>query len=123
MDTKTKSINFTLALAFASISLFSLSNTNPYKNEGKKPGETEKTIKEYFKFPSVLIPTLESLKESNIKIEVLFATDKNGNVNFALAKTNNLKLKNEIEKQFLGLHLEKVKQDVVHSITLNFRLI
>ena len=78
--------------------------------------ETEKTIKDYFKFPQIVIPVNESRK-----IEVLFTTDQNGQVNFVLAKTSDQNLKTEIEKQFSKLSLTKLKKEVVHSVTLNIK--
>jgi hypothetical protein len=93
---------------------------NNTPSSGTVTNETEKTIRNYFKFPQVLIPSMESKSRSS-KIEVLFTTDKNGKVNFVLAKTQDQKLKSEIEKQFSNLCLEKIKQDVVHSVVLNFR--
>lgn len=78
--------------------------------------ETEKTIKDYFKFPQIVIPMNESQK-----VEVLFTTNQNGNVDFVLAKTADQNLKAEIEKQFLKLNLTKLKSNVVHSITLNIK--
>ncbi|MBL7920219.1 MAG: hypothetical protein JNJ40_07875 [Bacteroidia bacterium] len=80
--------------------------------------ETEKTIKDYFKFPQIVIPVNESQK-----VEVLFTTNTNGHVDFVLAKTNDQYLKTEIEKQFLKLNLEKIKSNVVHSITLNIKTV
>ena len=77
--------------------------------------ETEKTIKASLKFPEGLIV--------NQKIEVLFTTNQTGNVNFVLAKTNNISLKKEIEKQFSALQLTKLKENVVHSLVLNFKTI
>lgn len=94
------------------------SNTTP--STTSLTNETEKTIHDFFKFPHVLIPRLVEKGQTN-KIEVLFTTDINGNVNFVLAKTKDLLLKKEIEKQFTNLHLKKIKQDVVHSVVLNFR--
>jgi hypothetical protein len=78
--------------------------------------ETEKTIKESVKFPS-------NINLSNQKVEILFTTNLKGDVNFVLAKTTNNTLKNEIEKQFYNMHLTKLKNDVVHSIVLNFKTI
>ncbi len=76
--------------------------------------ETEKIIKESIIF---------STPVSNQKVEILFSTNTNGEVNFVLAKTTDIKLKSEIEKQFSHLHLLRLKTDVVHSITLNFKTI
>ena len=83
--------------------------------------ETVKTIKDYFKFPRILMPYQEEHILQNNKVEVLFSTDKNGKVNFVLAKTEDKSLKTEIEKQFSNLQLTKLKHDVVHSVTLNFK--
>ncbi len=80
--------------------------------------ETEKTIKDYFKFPQIVIPVNESQK-----IEVLFTTNVNGHVDFVLAKTNDKSLRTEIEKQFSKLNLIKLKSNVVHSITLNIKTV
>jgi len=100
--------------------LLAKSNTTP--STGTNTTATEKTIHDYFKFPRILIPRLEE-KGHTSKVEVLFTTDQNGNVNFVLAKTDDQLLKTEIEKQFANLHLKKVKQNVVHSVVLNFRTI
>jgi hypothetical protein len=121
---KTKVNKLTKLVLLLSLSLttfFAVSNNTPVSNSVTV--ETEKTIRNYFKFPQVLIPHHELKTSRANKVEVLFTTDKAGNVNFVLAKTNDLKLKQEIEKQFLTLHLEKVKQDVVHSVVLNFKTI
>ncbi len=80
--------------------------------------ETEKTIKDYFKFPQIFIPVNESQK-----VEVLFTTNEKGHVDFVLAKTNDQNLKAEIEKQFLKLNLDKIKSNVVHSVTLNIKTV
>jgi hypothetical protein len=87
-----------------------------------EPKETEKTIRNYFKFPQILIPYYDSKKATAHKVEVLFTTDNKGKVNFALAKTEDPLLKQEIEKQFSNLRLLKVKQNTVHSVVLNFSL-
>jgi hypothetical protein len=99
-------------------SLLAKPNTSPVS--GTITRETERTIRNYFKFPQILIPHMEPKGTCN-KVEVLFTTDRNGNVNFVLAKTGNGKLKAEIEKQFLNLRLARIKQNVVHSVVLNFK--
>jgi hypothetical protein len=80
-----------------------------------------KSIKDYFKFPHMLLPYKQTGQVHSNRVEVLFATDKNGQVNFAFAKTEDPELKREIEKQFLHLHLSQLKEDVVHSVVLNFK--
>ena len=78
--------------------------------------QTEKTIKEHVKFPKLILPVSQ-----NEKIEVVFTTSANGNVDFVLAKTKNESLKKDIEQQFLGLTLNKLKANVAYSIVFNFK--
>jgi hypothetical protein len=99
--------------------LTAVSNNTPSSNT--VTNETEKTIRNYFKFPQILLPHYEVKSVQENKVEVLFTTDKTGKVNFVLAKTSDQQLKLEIEKQFSNLLLIKVKQNVVHSVTLNFK--
>lgn len=81
--------------------------------------ETEKTIKEHVKFPKLILP----VQQQEQKVEVVFTTSENGNVNFVLAKTDNREVKAEIEKQFSKLNLNKLKANVAYSIVLNFKTI
>jgi hypothetical protein len=84
----------------------------------------EKTLRDFLKFPQVLVPQIKTKSAGLLqKVEVLFITGKSGAVNFAFAKTDNKQLKSEIEKQFLNLSFEKLKADVVHSVTLSFKTI
>ena len=92
-------------------------NTPPRKTTNIS---AEKTIREYFKFPQVLLPFVES-NSTESKVEVFFTTNEVGKVNFVLAKTLNSKLKEEIERQFMDLVLPQMKGNVTHSVTLNFR--
>lgn len=116
-----KTINLTKIILITGLiltTLVAVSNTTP--SSSAVPAETEKTIRNYFKFPQVLLPHYESKTTSN-RVEVLFTTDKTGKVNFVMAKTIDKELKLEIEKQFSNLQLSKLKQNVVHSVVLNFR--
>ena len=79
---------------------------------------TEKTIKEHVKFPKLILPI-----QKDQRIEVIFTTSENGNVNFVLAKTDNKEAKTEIEKQFSKLNLNKLKANVAYSVVLNFKTI
>ena len=81
--------------------------------------ETEKTIKEHVKFPKLILP----VQQQSQKVEVIFTTAENGNVNFVLAKTTNKEVKVEIEKQFSKLNLNKLKANVAYSVVLNFKTI
>ena len=87
------------------------------------PPSPEKSIANYFKFPSILIPYNESKANAPVKVEVIFTTDKVGNVTYAYAKTRDLKLKKEIEKQFSTFKLPQIKENVAHSVTLNFQYV
>ena len=119
---KTLFNNLTKLVLITGLSLFTLSvKSNTAPKSSTATTETEKTIKDYFKFPQILMPHKESKMTQSNKVEVLFTTDKNGKVNFVLAKTYDQELKSEIEKQFFTLHLSKLKQDVVHSVVLNFK--
>lgn len=80
--------------------------------------ETEKTIKEHVRFPKLILPV-----QQQQKIEVVFTTAENGNVNFVFAKTDNKEAKAEIEKQFSKLNLNKLKANVAYSVVLNFKTI
>lgn len=119
MKTISKLTKLALLAVFTLSTLIISANTLPA--ETKKAKDTEKTIKDYFKFPGILIPMHSLNKAETEKVEVLFSTDQKGDINFVLAKTSKPELKAEIEKQFLKLHLTKLKHDVVHSVVLNFR--
>jgi hypothetical protein len=80
--------------------------------------ETERTIKEHVKFPKLILPI-----QQQQKIEVVFTTSENGNVNFVFAKTDDKEAKAEIEKQFAKLNLSKLKANVAYSVVLNFKTI
>lgn len=119
MKTKITLIKISLLAGLIFSTFLVRSNNDPAKGVST---ETAKTIRKYFKFPQVLLPQMESRSQAT-KIEVMFTTDKNGKVNYVSAKTNDRTLKQEIEKQFLGLHLENVKQEIPHSVVLSFRLL
>ncbi|MCE3228572.1 MAG: hypothetical protein K0S32_3123 [Bacteroidetes bacterium] len=76
--------------------------------------EIERTIKESMKFTVVTSTGTQ-------KVEVLFTTNTNGNVNFVLVKTKDALLKGEIEKQFYSKHFTGLNTDVVNSVTLTFK--
>jgi hypothetical protein len=119
MKTQITLLKFGLILSLLFTTFVAFSSTDPIKKS--VTNETEKTIRSYFKFPQVLLPTYETKQLHSNKIEVLFTTDKTGQVNFVMAKTLNKELKQEIEKQFSQLQLNKLKQNVVHTVTLNFK--
>lgn len=106
-----------------SLNQMKASNALHNPNEGTTGSETEKVIRHYFKFPQILLPVKETSAVTSNSVEVLFTTDKSGQVNFVLAKTENKELKKEIEKQFMALSLKQVKSDVVNKVILNFKTI
>jgi hypothetical protein len=59
----------------------------------------------------------------NERVEVLFTTNQNGDINFVMVKTENKALKGEIEKQFSSFNFKTLKSETVHSIILNIKLI
>lgn len=114
----------TIILGCLMLSTFiALSNNTPVSEKKPATPANEKTIRDFIKFPQVLIPHNTGLQTTSQKVEVLFSTDKMGMVNFVLAKTNDSKLKNEIEKQFISRHFTNLTSDVVHSVVLNFKTI
>ena len=109
-----------ILIAALSLSIFTIKgNTTP--GEIKKAKEAEKTIRHFFKFPGILVPLHDLNKPETQKVEVLFSTDQNGNINFVLAKTADRSLRTEIERQFWKLRLAGLKRDVVNSVVLNFK--
>jgi hypothetical protein len=120
-----KTVNFIKAGIIAGLiftTTLTWSNTDP----APASTSTTKTIRDYFKFPQMLLPYKESAAAQTNKVEVLFTTGKDGKVTpiaigVAFAKTPNWKLKYEIEKQFMLLLLKDLKENVVHSIVLNFK--
>jgi hypothetical protein len=108
-----KALKITGILALTLGSLFLKAHTG-----NEIVGETEKTIKEHVKFPKLILPN-----HQNEKVEIIFTTTESGKVNFVLAKTSNASLKKEIEKQFNGLILSKLKANVAYSIVFNFKTV
>ena len=82
--------------------------------------EPNKTLKDYFKFPQILINVDLNEHEQN-NVEVIFRVNKIGQINFVLVKTQNTELKKEVTKQFNALKLPNLKSDVVYSVTLKFK--
>lgn len=88
---------------------------------GEKPLETDivsasRIIKEQIKFPG--IHTYQSHEE---KVNVVFTVDEAGQVNLAIANTENQGLKKHIEEQFLKLNLRQLKANNAYSIQFNFK--
>jgi hypothetical protein len=78
--------------------------------------ETQNTIRQHISFPNIILPISKTEK-----VEVVFATDEKGKVNFVLAKTGNDILKKQIEKQFSEMTLTKIKSNVAYSIVFNIK--
>lgn len=124
MKTQSKKLIKTLVIATAMLTTFlGIAGTVPKTvNEGNLP-ENQKTIRDFLKFPQVLMHQNASFNKVEKKVEVLFTTGKDGVVNFVLAKTNNATLKSEIEKQFQKMQFQKLNSNVVHSVVLSFKTI
>lgn len=90
-----KMILKSLLLASLILPAAKASPANPSSGKDERSVQTENTIKSSLKFISI--------NPSEEKVEVLFSTGDNGNINFVLAKTNNAALRKEIEKQFYNL--------------------
>jgi hypothetical protein len=99
---------------FLSLSLCSFSAFPSVTPDQQIISETEKIIRENVKLPSEL---------SNQKVQILFTTNDNGQVNFVMAKTSDAKTREAIEKQFYNLRFSKLQKDVVHSAVINFKTI
>jgi hypothetical protein len=99
---------------FLSLSFFSLSTFPSHTPNQQIISETEKIIRRNVKLPSEL---------SNQKVQILFTTNDDGQVNFVMAKTDNVKTKEVIEKQFYSLRFANLQKDVVHSAVINFKII
>lgn len=80
--------------------------------------ETNKTIKEYVKFPNLM---LNFSKEE--KVNVVFTVNETGHVNLVIANTTNEILKKSIETQFMKLTLNHLKANNAYSIQFNFKTI
>lgn len=120
MKTSTlKTLAFLILLTF----LARFANAGNVPTPATPKGESEKTIRNYFKFPQVLIQHQDAEKNLAKKVEVVFTTEASGAVNFVIAKTDDRDLKNEIERQFLKLKLPKLKHDTVYSVVLSFRTV
>ncbi len=98
-----------LILAISISSLFANANV-------KTPNVISNEIQEGIKIEKQFL-------NQNQKVEILFTTNQNGDVNFALAKTNNTNLKLELEKQFSLLNFKALKSETVYSIVLNIKII
>src|SRR6478752_1701768 len=94
----TNIIKATFILGLTLSSIF-VQATNVAPANTVTPG-AERTISNKFKFPTLLIPYSQTKVNTPVKVEVIFTTDKEGKVTYAYAKTRDLKLKQEIEKQF-----------------------
>lgn len=123
MKTPAKINQFLKSLFAASLFFTAMIANAETPKEKSSAANASRTIREYFKFPGILIPQHDNQKLLSNRIEVLFITGINGEVNFVLAKTNDNELKQEIEKQFKNLCLRQLKPEVVHSVVLNFRTI
>ncbi len=116
MKTLIKKSVAALAIGF----LFSL-NLSAKENENPKTillSETNKTIKDHIKFPSLSVHL-----NQDEKVNVVFTVDEMGMVNLVVANTSNDLLKKTIESQFIKLKLENLKANNAYSVVFNFKTI
>jgi hypothetical protein len=98
--------------------LFLLASTEPTNTLTLS---AEKTIRDYFRFPQILLPHPGTQTVKDNKVQVVFTTGRDGRVNFVSAATEDAMLKKEIEKQFYKLTLQQLRQEVAHTVVLNFK--
>jgi hypothetical protein len=118
MKLTNKLIKTFLILELTFSTLFAISNN--LSNPELLKHEPDKTLKDYFKFPQILINVDLNEHEQNT-VEVIFKINNIGQTNFVLVKTQNIELKKEITKQFNALKLPNLKSDVVYSVMLKFK--
>lgn len=109
----------TLIKTIATGVMVSFLTTNTFALNGKHT-TPEKEIQKHLAFPNVLVPVS---KTESTKVEVLFTTQEDGQVNFVIAKTYNEQLKKEIEKNFAKLVLKSIKPNVCYGVTLNLKTV
>ena len=118
MKLTNKFIKRILILELTFSTLFAISNN--FVHSGLPKHEPNKTLKDYFKFPQILLNVDVNEYEQN-NVEVIFKINKMGQINFVLVKTRNAELEKEVTKQFNALKLPNLKSDVVYSVTLKFK--
>jgi hypothetical protein len=113
-----KKLQQQLKVGLALLGFVLFSTTPALAHNGKINGieEAEKQIKNHVKLETPIAPIHQTQK-----VEVVFTLNEKGVVNFALAKTENQSVKQEIEKQFSELHFSSLKADVAYSIVINFK--
>ncbi len=92
-------------------------NNQPLKNKIIEVGSV-KNIKNYFTFPAFINET-----NHNQIVKVVFTVSETGNVNLAIANTNNIEIKQAIESQFLKLKLNDLKANNAYEIQFHFKTI
>jgi hypothetical protein len=72
-------------------------------------------VKNYLMFPNVFNNSY------NEQAKVVFTVNELGNVDLVMAKTDNVNLKNAIEKQFLKLKFNNLSNNNTYTISLKFK--
>lgn len=104
-----KNLKLIIAAVAVLVSLNAVCNTNGTINSAN----IQKEIQAQFNLKA----------EVSEKVEVVFTTNEQGNVNLAIVKTNNQNLKKAIETNFLKLHLSSVKANNAYSVVINVKLV
>jgi hypothetical protein len=93
--------------------------TGPLLSSSAHSGDTDPNFSA--KIRSVLsTPKCFKNKTVHEKVTVCFVVNQNGDVIEANAKTNNMEVKQHIEKEFLGLNLKGLGPCVTNSVDVNF---
>lgn len=93
--------------------LFSFTNSDVLKESASK--HISRQVRQFIKAPAELQKTQHSQT-----ITVLFSVNENGQVNEVFAKTNDLKVKTDLEQQFGHMTLKGLTPAVMNSIDINF---
>ena len=80
-----------------------------------------KTIQDYFRIPGLFLPSHAFDQQETLQVQVLYTTDRNGRVDFVLARTGDRALKRAIEERFIKLTLLPAGSGVVRMVVLEFR--
>lgn len=94
--------------------LFSFTNNDAHKKSSNIK-HFSKQVKQLIKAPAALQKTPHSQT-----ITVLFSVNENGQVNDVFAKTNDLRVKTDLEQQFRHMTLKGLAPAVMNSIDINF---
>lgn len=94
--------------------LFSFTTNDTHK-ESSNNTQFSKQLRQRIKTPAALQKTQQAQT-----ITVLFSVDENGQVNEVFAKTQDTRVKSDLEQQFRQMTLKGLAPAVMNSIDINF---